>query len=564
MGVTRNQVIFTKPFKGGKGMFEAFKTRMDVPAAKCRNRKDIDHHIMKKFQSGRLEAFDATAFNLFLLGCNHVLLPAPRMSLSDESLANIPTIEDKQAYHVRAVINIKNAHLSHRTGSSMSQEVFDSIVVQLHECISACCPGNDASKLLLELQQICNEPIQSADEQNRLEQQLHKNEEESEALRMHMASSKIANKWRHFKLRSHLKAAKDKKQKARKQVRHHHHVLTQGVGVSFLVGSASSTSTSSSSSFSEGSTLTSDEQELANRDANLVKMAIEQRVEKRMHDGVEQMIEQIIDDKLRGKLAEKDAKLLEQKKKLKNLKQKMQAAGISVSASSSSTSTLSAPTAPVPRRTTKPLGYGVVLQGIVDYAVCKEQDASLKGGQGQVFKVKAIKGGDKPREKQEYFEGELVECDNYFAVKQTNNFSRRALVREAQVHFNLEAMLHISVLCDVIEYDGMPMLVTEWANQGSLKGWLRNWNKSGRHPLHHGGSQRAPATEFRWTQAVELAIQLTRGLHALHNKANIVHQDLKPGNLLLFENFLADEEEVTCTYNEKISRKQLLLKIAVS
>jgi hypothetical protein len=473
------------------------------------------------------------------------------MSLSDESLGNIPTIKDKQAYHVKEVINIKNAHLSHRTGSSMSQEVFDSIVVQLRKCISACCPENDALKLLLELQQICNEPIQSADEQNRLEQHLRKIEEESEALRMHIASSKIANKWRHFKLRSHLKAAKDKKQKARKQLRHHHHVLTQGVGVSFLVGSGSSTSTSSSSSFSEGSTLTSDEQELANRDANLVKMAIEQRVEKRMHDGV---------DKLRGKLAEKDAKLREQKKKLKTLTQKMQAAGISVSASSSSTTTLSALAAPAPRRTTHLLGNGVVLQGIVDYAVCEEQDASLKGGQGQVFKVKVIKGGDKARERQDY-----VDCDNYFAVKQTTNFSRRALVREAQVHFNLEAMLHISVLCDVIEYDGMPMLVTEWANQGSLKDWLRNWNRSGGHPLHHGGSHRAPVTEFRWTQAVELAIQLTRGMHALHNnKASIVHQDLKPGNILLFENEVADEEEVTCTYNEKISRKQLLLKIAVS
>jgi hypothetical protein len=205
------------------------------------------------------------------------------------------------------------------------------------------------------------------------------------------------------------------------------------------------------------------------------------------------------------------------------------------------------------------LAAGDMIEGVVTYTVCSddEQDPALKGGQGMVIKVYAGTGDNK----------------QYYAAKQPVDLTRlRGQAREAQVYFNLDPSehVHLGFLVDIVRHMGVPLLIMEWAEEGSMQDKLderqqklcsqcgrpdakkrcvtckaarycsrecqvKHW-KSGGHK-----TRCATAHAVSLVDNLGMAIQLARGLQSLHTLCDsdgkptpMVHQDLKPGNLLVF------------------------------
>jgi serine/threonine protein kinase len=98
-----------------------------------------------------------------------------------------------------------------------------------------------------------------------------------------------------------------------------------------------------------------------------------------------------------------------------------------------------------------------------------------------------------------------------------------AFARSLHHGARLQAMIdhpHVVRCTDAGEHAGLPWLVMDWMNGGSLAEML-----DARGALH-------PALALRWLRGI------TRGLRALH-QANVVHRDLKPSNVMF--SFLGTE-----------------------
>ena len=94
------------------------------------------------------------------------------------------------------------------------------------------------------------------------------------------------------------------------------------------------------------------------------------------------------------------------------------------------------------------------------------------------------------------------------------------LVRECHTWMDLGLHPHIVTCFYVRVLGGTPCVFAEYVDGGSLKQWL----DSGR--LYEGGPDAA------LERVLSVAIQFARGLHYAHEKG-IVHQDVKPANVLL-------------------------------
>ncbi|GMH81585.1 hypothetical protein TrVE_jg12546 [Triparma verrucosa] len=164
------------------------------------------------------------------------------------------------------------------------------------------------------------------------------------------------------------------------------------------------------------------------------------------------------------------------------------------------------------------------VNGFVTYVICadkedKVQPEGLKGGQGIVKKA--------------YTESEnglgIKKC---FAIKAAINPSRHRQKDEAAIYFKLDPTNepHLAFLSDVVMRQGQPLLVLEWANKGSLGDWLK-FKREYKLPM----TSTLP-------KDLEYAIQIVRGLRTLHSESDktsaIVHQDLKPGNVLNYNGVL--------------------------
>lgn len=93
---------------------------------------------------------------------------------------------------------------------------------------------------------------------------------------------------------------------------------------------------------------------------------------------------------------------------------------------------------------------------------------------------------------------------------------------EAEIDTWVEASGHPNVMSvlDMLFYKGNIVIVSEYAEAGSLREWLKR----------NGGI--APSQK----KAIEMLLGILRGIEHLHSR-NVVHRDLKPDNILLQGNF---------------------------
>ncbi len=107
-----------------------------------------------------------------------------------------------------------------------------------------------------------------------------------------------------------------------------------------------------------------------------------------------------------------------------------------------------------------------------------------------------------------------------FLFKREEEINIKAV--EAEIDTWIEASGHPNVMSvlDMIVHGDYVIIVSEFAEGGSLKRWLTK----------HGG--RAPSHE----QALEMMTGILSGIEHLHSR-NVVHRDLKPDNILLQGNF---------------------------
>jgi ankyrin repeat protein/serine/threonine protein kinase len=164
------------------------------------------------------------------------------------------------------------------------------------------------------------------------------------------------------------------------------------------------------------------------------------------------------------------------------------------------------------------LRAGEKLEGMVTYHICADEEQKLvdcKGGQGQVYR--GYCNDDKCMERS---------CD--FALKvQLDPRRLRVQAREVQSYFNIDPTEHphLAFVVDVLHDGRVPLLVMDWASNGSLHDWLQK--VAGMHTD-------IPQVETALVKkALEYAIQIARGLQSLHG-LGMVHQDLKPSKVLLY------------------------------
>ncbi|MDR2384260.1 MAG: protein kinase, partial [Tannerella sp.] len=158
--------------------------------------------------------------------------------------------------------------------------------------------------------------------------------------------------------------------------------------------------------------------------------------------------------------------------------------------------------------------------------------APVEGGFGRVFHV--------------YHTGWDVELAMKQPKKNTfvDELHKKQFINECNVWIDLGRHPHIVSCYYVRDIDGIPSIFSEWMNGGSLKEWIygkseddddyryfsRNSKPSGK--LYDGGKKAA------LERILDIAVQFARGLRYAH-KQNIIHQDVKPANLLMTDEGMA-------------------------
>ena len=119
-----------------------------------------------------------------------------------------------------------------------------------------------------------------------------------------------------------------------------------------------------------------------------------------------------------------------------------------------------------------------MVNGFVTYTICEddEQPKNMKGGQGIVKKAYSADGS-----------GNKIYC----AIKAALNPTRNRQEDEAAIYFKLDPTEepHLAFLSDVVMYKQQPLLVLEWAKEGSFDNWLEEKReKKNKHTQEVSGS----------------------------------------------------------------------------
>ena len=101
-------------------------------------------------------------------------------------------------------------------------------------------------------------------------------------------------------------------------------------------------------------------------------------------------------------------------------------------------------------------------------------------------------------------------------------------IRECESWINLGMHPNIVSCYYVREIGGVPTIFSEWMENGSLENRIRD------------GSLYQGTEEEKQARLLDIAIQFSRGLHYAHeNGGGMIHQDVKPANLLLTNEYEA-------------------------
>ena len=147
---------------------------------------------------------------------------------------------------------------------------------------------------------------------------------------------------------------------------------------------------------------------------------------------------------------------------------------------------------------------------------------AIKGGMGSVWKVhhkswNTVLAMKRPQPKF-FAEGSERRKENF--------------IHECEAWINLGLHPNIVSCYYVREIDGVPTIFSEWMENGSLK----NRIEDGSLYELSDGQEASPEEKEQTIQArlLDIAIQFARGLHYAHeSKDRLIHQDVKPDNLLL-------------------------------
>ena len=138
----------------------------------------------------------------------------------------------------------------------------------------------------------------------------------------------------------------------------------------------------------------------------------------------------------------------------------------------------------------------------------------IAGGMGAVWKV--------------YHEG----WDTELAMKRPkpevfrSNGQKESFIRECDCWINLGLHPNIVSCYYVREINGVPTIFSEWMENGDLERHIKD------------GTLYAGTDEVVRERLLDITIQFARGLHYAHEN-NLIHQDVKPDNLLLTEDWQA-------------------------
>ena len=138
----------------------------------------------------------------------------------------------------------------------------------------------------------------------------------------------------------------------------------------------------------------------------------------------------------------------------------------------------------------------------------------IHGGMGSVWRVRHMNWDvdlAMKRPKKEYFV--------------TDN-QKEIFTRECESWINLGLHPNIVSCYYVREIDGVPTIFSEWMENGDLESHIQDGS------LYEGSDEEVQK------RLLDIAIQFARGLHYAHENG-LIHQDVKPGNLLLTKNWEA-------------------------
>jgi len=163
--------------------------------------------------------------------------------------------------------------------------------------------------------------------------------------------------------------------------------------------------------------------------------------------------------------------------------------------------------ADMPTQTAGSASIGVTFRSMAGETVSHYRVLSRlgSGGMGVVYEAEDLKLGRRVAMK--FLPGEVASDRTAFERMQ-----REARSASALDHPNICSIYELG------EHDGQPFIVMQLLEGETLREWIERTSKMDKHS--------------RLTGAIDLAIQITRGLEAAHQK-NIIHRDIKPENIFV-------------------------------